>query len=87
MNETKIIKELMKDRGGKSGTYSCPVHISTNACLALFQEVGVQPEHKAVGALGDILENFAIKIIKISNSSRMTVSDLEFSLNSFFGDK
>ncbi len=56
--------ELLKDRGGHTrGNYSCPVYISVEACKALFGEAGVEPAPKAVGVLGDILENFAMSLI------------------------
>lgn len=78
--------ELLKTRPGLTGKYSCPVHIPTEACLALFNEKGVEPEPKAVGVLGDILENFALQIIGKHSGKRMTVGQLQSDLKLVLGE-
>jgi hypothetical protein len=64
--------ELLKSRGGMSGNYSCPVHLSTDACKKLFEEAGVQAEDKCVGMMGDVLENFAMMILRRHPGGRLT---------------
>jgi hypothetical protein len=78
--------ELLKTRPGLTGKYSCPVHIPNEACLALFNEKGVEPDHKAVGVLGDILENFALKIVGKYSGKRMSVSQLQSELKLVLGE-
>lgn len=56
--------DLLQVRRYSTPNYNCPKHISIDACLALFSEAGVDPEPKAVGCLGDILENFALALLK-----------------------
>ncbi len=77
--------ELLKVRPGITAKYSCPVHIPNEACLALFREKGVEPEPKAVGTLGDILENFALKIIGNHSGKKMSVNQLQSQLKSVLG--
>lgn len=79
-------EELLRDRPGVSGTYSCPVHIPVEACLALFQEMGVNPAPKAVGVLGDILENFAIRIVGSHSGKSMSVEQLQTRLKDAIGE-
>ena len=78
------VDKLMKSRGGSSNNYDCPIHISPEACMKLYEEVGVKPKSGAVGALGDVLENFAIAVIKNSNTKTMSIKSLERSLNDIF---
>ena len=56
--------ELLQVRRYSTPNYNCPKHISIDACLALVSEAGIQAEPKAVGCLGDILENFALALLK-----------------------
>lgn len=74
------ISYLMKDRGGNSNKYDCPIHIPVESCMKLYEEVGVKPKSGAVGALGDVLENFAIAVIKNIGHKKVSVQDLEKSL-------
>lgn len=60
----KVSEQLLKDRGGETGNYSCPLYLSTTACKKLFDEAGVVPEPKCVGMLGDVLENFALLLLE-----------------------
>jgi len=78
--------ELLKDRGGITGNYSCPVHINVESCLALFREAGVKPAPKAVGVLGDILENFAMSIVCNHSGKSMTVEQLKSKLRDVLGE-
>ncbi|MCK4818631.1 hypothetical protein KA005_22865 [bacterium] len=78
--------ELLKTRPGLSGKYSCPVHIPNEACLALFREKGVDPDPKAVGILGDILENFALKVVGKYSGRRMSVRQLQSELKFVLGE-
>jgi hypothetical protein len=73
-------QKLIKDREGYSGNYSCPQYISTEAILKLFEEVGITPEPKAVGVLGDILENFALSILEPHNKKSISVDELKNNL-------
>lgn len=68
----KRSEELLKSRGGMSGNYSCPVHLSTDACKKLFDEAGVHAEDKCVGMMGDVLENFAMMILKRHSGGTLT---------------
>ena len=74
------ISYLMKKRGGSSNNYDCPIHIRPESCMKLYEEAGAKPESGAVGALGDVLENFAIAIIKNAGCKKVSVLDLEQSL-------
>ena len=78
--------KLLESRGGHTGNYSCPVHIPIDACKALFREVGIQPAPKAVGVLGDILENFAISILDGFNGSTISASELGNQLKKALGE-
>jgi hypothetical protein len=79
-------EELLEDRGGHTGNYSCPVHISVEACKALFEEVGVTPTPKAVGTLGDILENFAIAMLRGFDGTTMSPSQVASGLRNALGE-
>lgn len=79
------ISYLMKERGGSSNNYDCPIHIAPESCMKLYEEVGVKPEPGAVGALGDVLENFAIVIIKNIGHKKVSVQDLAQSVKNTLG--
>jgi hypothetical protein len=69
----KRSEELLKSRGGATGkNYSCPVYLSTSACKKLFDEAGVDAEDKCIGMMGDVLENFAMMILRHHQSGRLT---------------
>ncbi len=70
-------RELLKDRhGASSNNYGCPVHISLDACGALFKEAGIAPTPGAVGKLGDVLENYALMLMKGVSGGRISETDL-----------
>jgi hypothetical protein len=73
-------EKLIKDREGFSGNYSCPKYISTDAIIKLFDEAGLNPEPKAVGVLGDILENFALSILDGHQKNSISASELKNNL-------
>lgn len=78
---------LIRNRGGHSrGPYSCPIHIPIESCQALFNEAGIEPAPKAVGALGDILENFAISIFKNYDGKTMSEEQLGITLRNVLGE-
>lgn len=80
--------KLLKSRGGPSHpNYSCPKHISVDACKALFDEIGATPEPKAVGVLGDILENFALELMEDFKGKPMALNDLQQSLRKKVGSQ
>jgi len=79
------IDELLRDRKGVTGNYSCPVHISVEACLHLFEEAGIEPQPKTVGRLGDVLENFALYLLSDWSGRQMTPDDLADRLKKAIG--
>jgi hypothetical protein len=50
----------------------------------LFEELGIQPEPRAIGTLGDILENFALHLLSGRSNSSMTVEELAIQLEAVF---
>lgn len=74
---SNITKRLLKDRGGISReNYACPVHVSTDACKLLFEEAKVVPTPKAVGVLGDVLENYALLLLEKWKGKKITEQDI-----------
>ena len=59
---------------------SCPIHLSMSSCEALFQEGGIAPDQQAVGCLGDILENFALKILAEVRGTEANRDEVETAL-------
>lgn len=57
-------RSLLKPRKLSPNYNNCPKHISLKACRALFSEMGAKPDGAAVGTLGDVIENFAIAVIR-----------------------
>lgn len=68
----KRSEELLKSRGGMSGNYSCPVYLSTSNCKKLFDEADVEADDKCIGMMGDVLENFAISILRRHKGGKLT---------------
>jgi len=68
----KRSEELLRSRGGMTGNYSCPVHLSTSNCKKLFDEAGVEAEDKCIGMMGDVLENFAVSILRNHQGGKLT---------------
>ena len=68
----KRSEELLRSRGGVTGNYSCPVHLSTSDCKKLFDEAGIDAEDKCIGMMGDVLENFAMMILRRNEGGRLT---------------
>lgn len=69
--------DLLKPRKYSSDYQpTCPIHISIGSCKKLFQEAGLKPDPAAIGTLGDILENFAISLLKRARKPQITKSEL-----------
>ena len=70
-------QQLIRSRNGASNNYNgCPVHVSLDACAALFREAGANPSPSAVGTLGDVLENYALMLLKGSRGKSVSEQDL-----------
>ena len=83
--ENKYSESFLENRNGYSNNYnSCPKYISLNAIEALYVECGLTYEPKSVGVLGDILENFAVEILKGMNGN-VTPSDLKKRVKDIMG--
>lgn len=77
-----IVKQLMESRGGISDHYNgCPKYITLDACRSLLKEAGANPASGAVGTLGDVLENFALLILKDRRGKAVSISDIENKLS------
>jgi|GEM_PF-2848419 len=68
--------DLLKQRMHSNYNEGCPIHISIRACKRLFKEAGLRPDPEAVGTLGDILENFALSLLKGRKGPQITRSEL-----------
>ena len=76
---------LLKSRNGFSNNYNgCPKYISFDSIEALFAECDLTYESKSVGVLGDILENFAIEILK-ELAGKVSPSDLKKRVKDIMG--
>lgn len=76
---------LLKSRNGFSqNNYSCPQYISFDAIKSLYDECGLTYDPKSVGVMGDILENFAIEILKGLNNN-VSPTDLKNRIANIMG--
>ena len=75
-------EDLLQVRKVSNNYNGCPKYVSIEACRELFTELGLNPSPKAVGTLGDIMENFAIAVLRSCDKEKISKTDLEKSVNS-----
>lgn len=78
-------ERLLAVRAQSNNYNSCPKHISIDACYALFAEARVNPEPKAVGRLGDMLENLTMALLEGEGGRSMSPQRLEEKLRGLCG--
>lgn len=70
-------QELLKQRKVSSNNYDCPIHLSVDNIEKLFTEAGLDADTMAVGRMGDVLENFALAILRDAGPGKLGRSDIE----------